>query len=1295
MKRWLSKLLHKTLRRSKSTHTQPDPEKIRDPMADPQSSSIGNDKDEMSPVVDLHTNSTMNIIDNHDFSKGLDSWYPNCCNAANAYVASEESGLLSGITANSGVNYAVMTSRTECWQGLEQDITGKVTVGTSYNVSAYVRICGSLQGPADVLATLKLEYPNSVTNYLSIGRIPVNGNRWEKLEGSFSLTNMPSRVVFFLEGPPPGVDLLIDSVIISYSCLEQFERSPVVDLHASSATNIVENHDFSKGLQSWYPNCCQAYVASGEHSFLKGAAAYSGSSYAVVTKRTECWQGLEQEITGKVTVGTSYKVSAYVGICGGLQGLTEVQATVKLEYPNSDTNYLSVGRIPVKCNCWERLEGSFSLVNMPNRVVFYLEGPPSGVDLLIDSVIISCSSLEQFKESKRFIDGDVNIILNPCFEDGVNNWSARGCKIFVHNSLGDGKITPLYGRFFASATDRKQSWNGIQQDICGKVKRKLAYEVTAVVRIFGNASANVCATLWVQSQNGREQYIGIASLRASDKEWVTLQGKFLLNGIASKAVIYLEGPPMGTDILVNSLVVKRAKKLLRSSSPDIEGLKGEMVHSRGIHDINIISNHDFSSGLLSWSLNSCDGYVVSGESSLYKGVTAVTGMNYAIITNRTEAWQGLEQDITSKISVGPTYSVSAYVRTCGGQNEPAPVIATLKLEYLDSPPSFVFVGRTLVSKEQWEKLEGSFFLESMPTRVVFFIEGPPPGKDLLIDSVKVFHSGLRHSPMLYGVNIIDNSNLNQGLKGWSPLGSCTLSICDGAPYVLPAVARDSLSHHEPLSGRHIVATNRTEIWMGPSQTVTGKLKLHLTYQIAAWVRVGSGASGPQNVNVALGVDDQWVNGGQVQATNDRWNEVSGSFRIEKQPSKVIVYVQGPPPGVDLMVAGLHMFPVDRKARFELLKEKTDKVRKRDIVLKFRGKESSNVPGVSVKVTQVKNSFPFGSCINRSNIENEEFVDFFLRNFNWAVFGNELKWYAIEPEQGKYNYKDADEMLDFCKRHGIETRGHCIFWEVEDTIQPWVRSLNQNDLMIAIQNRLRGLLSRYKGKFRHYDVNNEMLHGSFYQDRLGKDIRAYMFREAHKMDPSATLFVNDYNVEDGCDSKSTPEMYVQQILDLQERGALVGGIGIQGHVSNPVGPIVCAALDKLEILGLPIWFTELDVVASNEHVRADDLEVMLREAYAHPSVEGIVLWGFWELFMCREGSHLVDAEGDINEAGQRYLALRKEWMSHADGHINTDGEFRFRGYQGTYNIEVTTPRKKSSQSFVVEKGETPLVLTINL
>lgn len=57
-------------------------------------------------------------------------------------------------------------------------------------------------------------------------------------------------------------------------------------------------------------------------------------------------------------------------------------------------------------------------------------------------------------------------------------------------------------------------------------------------------------------------------MQATDTDWVTLQGKFLLNGSPSKVVLYLEGPPSGTDILVNTLVVKHAAKTPPSIPPN-------------------------------------------------------------------------------------------------------------------------------------------------------------------------------------------------------------------------------------------------------------------------------------------------------------------------------------------------------------------------------------------------------------------------------------------------------------------------------------------------------------------------------------------------------------------------------------------------------------------------------------------------------------------------------------------------------------------------------------------------------
>ncbi|CAD6256241.1 unnamed protein product [Miscanthus lutarioriparius] len=148
----------------------------------------------------------------------------------------------------------------------------------------------------------------------------------------------------------------------------------------------------------------------------------------------------------------------------------------------------------------------------------------------------------------------------------------------------------------------------------------------------------------------------------------------------------------------------------------------------------------------------------------------------------------------------------------------------------------------------------------------------------------------------YGCNIIQNCNLDDGLNGWFLLGPCTLSIHDGRPRVLPPMAQESLAlDDEPLNGKHIHVTNRTQTWMGPAQIITDKLTLYATYQVSAW---------------------------------------------------------GTDAGVDLMVVGLQVFPVDRKARVKHLKRLTDKVRKRDVVLKVTGADGATVEdadGVEVRV----------------------------------------------------------------------------------------------------------------------------------------------------------------------------------------------------------------------------------------------------------------------------------------------------------------------------------------------------------
>lgn len=54
------------------------------------------------------------------------------------------------------------------------------------------------------------------------------------------------------------------------------------------------------------------------------------------------------------------------------------------------------------------------------------------------------------------------------------------------------------------------------------------------------------------------------------------------------------------------------------------------------------------------------------------------------------------------------------------------------------------------------------------------------------------------------------------------------------------------------------------------------------------------------------------------------------------------------------------------------------------------------------------------------------------------------------------------------------------------------------------------------------------------------------------------------------------------------------------------------LDVVAEAGVPIWITEFDLEYPNVVKRAQLVEDALRLYYSHPAVEGIVLWGFWNM-----------------------------------------------------------------------------------
>ena len=367
---------------------------------------------------------------------------------------------------------------------------------------------------------------------------------------------------------------------------------------------------------------------------------------------------------------------------------------------------------------------------------------------------------------------------------------------------------------------------------------------------------------------------------------------------------------------------------------------------------------------------------------------------------------------------------------------------------------------------------------------------------------------------------------------------------------------------------------------------------------------------------------------------------------------------------------------DANARIEQIRKRNAEI----LVVDLGGNPITNV---SVQSDLIDHSFAFGTCIAYGALtggSQANYRNYILGHFNYAVCENESKWPANEWNRDSESYTEADYIYNFCSSNGIRMRGHCLFWEQSSQIRQWVKDLpyatypTSSELLTEVDERIDSAVNHFKGKFHHWDVDNEMLpSGSDYRfyDRLGDGGRVHMFQRAHSVDPNCLLFVNEYTDNSfGGYNGQTQANRINQLIAL---GAPIHGIGIQGHVASPFNPdsYWTNVLERLRTgVGLPIWVTEFDVEAANVTQRATDLENFYRICFSHPSVEGIIMWGFWDGSQWRADAQLVETNWTINAAGQRYEQLLAEWTTSDSNTSNTSGKVNFRGFHGTYDITLT-------------------------
>jgi endo-1,4-beta-xylanase len=241
----------------------------------------------------------------------------------------------------------------------------------------------------------------------------------------------------------------------------------------------------------------------------------------------------------------------------------------------------------------------------------------------------------------------------------------------------------------------------------------------------------------------------------------------------------------------------------------------------------------------------------------------------------------------------------------------------------------------------------------------------------------------------------------------------------------------------------------------------------------------------------------------------------------------------------------------------------------------------------------KGYFPIGVAVTPGLLRDPAAQALILQHFNSLTPENAMKMGPIHPEENRYNWGDADAIVNFAQQHGLKVRGHNLCWHQQTPA--WMfrdkdgNLVTKEVLLERLKQHIYAVVGRYKGKIYAWDVVNEAVadendrvyRNSTWYQICGDDFILKAFQYAHEADPNAILFYNEYGTEN---PKKRDRVY-QLLKKLTDAGAPINAIGLQAHwsLTDPANTQITDAIRMYTSLGIKIQITELDmtVYSNNE------------------------------------------------------------------------------------------------------------------
>ncbi len=386
-------------------------------------------------------------------------------------------------------------------------------------------------------------------------------------------------------------------------------------------------------------------------------------------------------------------------------------------------------------------------------------------------------------------------------------------------------------------------------------------------------------------------------------------------------------------------------------------------------------------------------------------------------------------------------------------------------------------------------------------------------------------------------------------------------------------------------------------------------------------------------------------------------------------------------------------------------ENIEKYRKGNVTVRFVTKGGNALRGGAVEVVQKKHDFLFGCIIfdlirGENTYRQEQFKERFKSLFNFAVFP--FYWPGYESRQGMPAWADMQATLEWCRLHGITTKGHPLVWACRSGMPPWLTGYTVQETEELLKARVINIVRGFRGYIDIWDVVNEPINVKTWRNKVANldderdwgveepipEVAAYVeasLRWANAANPGATLIVNEYNTIAREDARAR---FDALLAELNSQKAPISGVGIQAHEPRQewfAPEEVWKTFDLYSRHGHPIHITELHPQSSGKQItggwrtgtwtaeaQAEFTNQFVRLCFGHPFVASINWWGFSDRNIWLEGGGLIDEEYRPKPVFELLDKLiNEEWRTRISVALDSTGAVSFRAFFGRYEVTLAT------------------------